>query len=1186
MGPAGRAVSRARTARQPAPTIAARTHAQAQVPVASRTGLTPPGCARCNDNEFNLSHRAATEEQRGSRSVHDNDNHNDHNFDIQSLRAAIAALEGQRATLGDSVLEMATAPLRARLSSLLRPAGLQHRQVTVLFADVVGATAMASGGDAEDTLGVLSGALRRMALLVEAHRGRVLRFTGDGVKAAFGMDEAREDDAERAVRAGLAILAAGREQADVAQRQHGIADFAVRVGVHTGDVALGAGVEADNTAMGVAVNIAARMEQTAAAGTMRISRDTWSQVRGLFDLEAQPPLFVKGIAAPMQTYLVRAALERSAASVERGLQGLVTPMVGRDAELQRLRDAVPSARATRRLQALTLLGDAGLGKSRLLREFTLGLTGCRLLTLRSQPDGMLRLFGLLRALLATQCGMADTDSAEVARRKVVEGLSPWFEERGERQAQLIGQLAGLDYADSPTVKGLDPRSLHDQAFAAVRSYLQALAAQGALPVLLVEDLHWADDGSLDLLQHLLAHAAELPLVLLMTARPALLARRPDWAAPATTVPLSPLVAADSDTLAAALLQRIAPLPAKLTELIVGRAEGNPYYMEELVRRLIDDGVIVAGDPHWTLQTDRYDTLRLPTTLVGLLQARLDALPAGERAAARQASIVGHVFWDDALQALDVTAPRALPALQRAAFVKARDTSDFEGTAERQFDHHLLHQVTYSTLLKAERRLGHGAAARWLAERTRGRGAEFLAMTGEHAERAGETSLAIDCFEQAAAEAQERFANTAAQAHCQRALSLLGESEPMRRVDLLNRLQRIAETVGDRPGQDTLLVEMHSLLERHPDDHRQARLLYSMAILAERRSDAAACERLARQCFDLAERCGAAHSAAMGQAHLAWLHIARHDYPTAASHIESGLSWAARIESDATRAEIEGTLLTLSGMVSMDTGQLHEAGRTLAAVLARGEALGKPRLQLGALASLATLAGILGRWEEVARWGEQAHALARAVGSPRDIAAGQLRLAEAAEALDDCVAAVRWHEDRLIVLRAIADRRMEAITLRFLARLHLAQGKAQKALACCAQSLALHQALEEELEACGVEAIAALCEVRQGRPAEALARVNATLGRLQQALAECPAIETLPARWTCQQVLEALGGEHDQRAGPLLEQLHADVQARATAVTDAADRDRLIQAIPDFRDIVAAYGRRRGPAFAGSASARH
>ena len=178
------------------------------------------------------------------------------------------------------------------------------------------------------------------------------------------------------------------------------------------------------------------------------------------------------------------------------------------------------------------------GKSRLLRELSAALGAgpgkCRVIALRSQPDGLLRPWGLLRTLLATQFSVADTDSAEVARRKVVEGLSPCFGEQGEQQAQLIGQLSGLDYGDSPHVRGLDPRSLRDQAFNALRAYLQALARDGALPVLLVEDLHWADDGSLDLLQHLVSHAAELPLALLMTARPALLARRPDWGTPEKT----------------------------------------------------------------------------------------------------------------------------------------------------------------------------------------------------------------------------------------------------------------------------------------------------------------------------------------------------------------------------------------------------------------------------------------------------------------------------------------------------------------------------------------------------------------------------------------------------------------------------------------------------------------------------
>jgi predicted ATPase len=179
-------------------------------------------------------------------------------------------------------------------------------------------------------------------------------------------------------------------------------------------------------------------------------------------------------------------------------------------------------------------------------------------------------------------------------------------------------------------------------------------------VLIVEDLHWADDGSLDLLQHVQAHAAELPLALVMTGRPALLTRRPEWGPPQTLVQLNPLAAAHRDELAQALLQRMDGVPPRLTELIVGQSEGNPYYMEELVRRLIDDGVIAVDGPHWTVQVERLDSARLPGTLVGLLQARLDALPASERQAARQASVIGHVFWDDALHALDASAPPLAP----------------------------------------------------------------------------------------------------------------------------------------------------------------------------------------------------------------------------------------------------------------------------------------------------------------------------------------------------------------------------------------------------------------------------------------------------------------------------------------------------------------------------------------------
>jgi class 3 adenylate cyclase/tetratricopeptide (TPR) repeat protein len=1093
--------------------------------------------------------------------------------DTEALRAAIAALEGQRATLGDTVAELAIAPLRARLAALSRPAGLRHRQVTVLFADVVGSTAMAQGLDAEDTLAVLSDALRRMAGIVEAHQGRVLRFTGDGLKAAFGMDETREDDAERAVRAGLAILQAGREQAAAAARRYSISDFAVRVGVHTGDVALGAGVEHDNTAMGAAVNIAARMEQSAPPGALRISHDTWSQVRGLFDAEPQPPLQVKGVELPMLTYLVRGARDRRQAEPERGLQGLSTALVGRQDELRRLLQAVSLARATRRLQSLTLVGDAGLGKSRLLREAVRELQGCRLLSVRAQPDGLLRPWGLLRSLLAVQCGGADTDSADVARRKVVEGLVPWFEERGEWQAQLLGQLSGLDFSDIVQVKGLDPRGLRDQAFAALVAYLQGLAARSdTLPVLVVEDLHWADDGSLDLLQHLQAHADRLPLALLMTARPALLARRPDWGPPEARVPLNPLTAAHGHALAHALLQRMADVPPLLAELVLDRAEGNPFYMEEFVRRLVDDGAIAIDGARWTARLDRLDTLRLPTTLVGLLQARLDGLPTRERDAARQASVIGHVFWDDALQALDAQAPQALPALQRAAFVRARAASDFEGTTEHQFDHHLLHQVTYDTLLKAERRRGHAAAARWLAERTKGRGAEFLAMTGEHAERAGETALAIDCFEQAGLEAQKRFANAAATAWLQRAVDLLGESQPLRRFDLLRQLEAIDDVLGQRAQQAATHEKMAQILERHPDDERRARLWFAKALLADRNSDWGASQRHALQAFDVAQRCGAAETAALAQATLAWLHIARETPLQASPHIELAIAWAARIADEQSRTATQARVMATSAMVSTELCRFDEARVTLLALLQRGAALGLQRVQIRALHGLTSAAADQGRWQEAIDWGERMRTLAASMGDQRDLVAAKLNLGMAHAALGDADAAMAWYGQALAIAGPIGARHHEGALLQRIGGLHRERGDPQAALHWHVRALAVYESVGDLAAASRAAAAIALCEFRLGRHTPALAAVDRLLERLDGALAACPAYATIELRWICWQVLSAAG---DARAGDLLARVAADVQDRAAVMTDEADRQRLIEAEPVFRAVMEAQARRGG-----------
>ena len=708
-------------------------------------------------------------------------------LELQQLESAIQALDAQRALLGDAVTETALAPLRARRDALLAAASAAEsatsatsadptaasaapapeqllKQVTVLFLDVVGSTALSQHLDPEDIHHIMDGLLAAGTALVQRHHGKVLQYAGDSLLAAFGASGSHEDDPERAVHAGLALLAEGRAQGEAVQRRFGHAGFDVRVGIHTGSVLLGGGVDEGGTIRGSTVNIAARMEQSAPTGGLRISHATYLHVRGVFDVQAQPPLQVKGHDVPIVTYLVNGAKPRAFRLARRGIEGLATPMIGRDAELAQLRAGLDAAARTRQVCAVTLIADAGLGKSRLMHEFQAALElDARtfwLLLGRADPARQLQPYDLLRDLLAWRLQIADSDSAEAAKAKLVDGLAPRLADDGPMQARLIGQLIGLDFADHADLQGVAPRQLRDRAFAALGAYLRGLAASdGSTVVMLLEDLQWADDGSLDFIDHLLAARdplpLQLPLALVMTARPSLLERRVEWrndgkagAENHTTLTLAPLDASRSDALADALLRRVEASPARLRELLVDQAGGNPFYMEELLRMLVDDGVIqvaaeasigmaLHAEPVWRVLPDKLRDARVPTTLVGVLQARLDALTAAERHALQQASIVGPVFWDAAVTALDARSGEQVAALRHKALVVRHDSSAFEGTAEEAFKHHLLHQVTYDTVLKAVKREGHSRAASWLAARTGDRADEYLGVTAEHFERAGD-----------------------------------------------------------------------------------------------------------------------------------------------------------------------------------------------------------------------------------------------------------------------------------------------------------------------------------------------------------------------------------------------------------------------------------------------------------------
>src|SRR5215212_353868 len=465
----------------------------------------------------------------------------------QQLEAAIAALEAQRSVLGDAVVEPLLAAASARLRALEPPAAPSAqsaqtlRQVTILFLDVVGSTALAQHLDPEAISAVMDDALSRGTAVVEAHAGKVLQYAGDSILAAFGADKAREDDAERAVRCGLALLELGRVVGAEVRAAHGRDGFDFRVGIHTGGVLLGGGVDADGSIRGISVNIAARMEQTAPAGALRISHDTYAHVRGLFEVERQQPLAVKGVDEPIRSYLVRRAEPSTFRLRSRGIEGVATRMIGRDAELEALQDAFKHLFVDRRLAAVSVVADAGIGKSRLLDEFAAWRDGrpeaFSIFRGRATPQVQGQPFGLLRDLIARRFEIADDDSIEAARRKLEQGMVPLFADDGpdlaEGHAHLLGHLIGIEWRESRHVKGIldDPRQIRNRAFHAAAQLFRRIAVVDGTPVVLeLEDLHWADSESLDFLAYLTEIDRDVPLLILASSRPTLFERQQSWCA--------------------------------------------------------------------------------------------------------------------------------------------------------------------------------------------------------------------------------------------------------------------------------------------------------------------------------------------------------------------------------------------------------------------------------------------------------------------------------------------------------------------------------------------------------------------------------------------------------------------------------------------------------------------------------
>jgi class 3 adenylate cyclase/tetratricopeptide (TPR) repeat protein len=888
-----------------------------------------------------------------------------------------------------------------------------RKTVTVVFTDVVGSTSLAERVDPEPLRTVMDRYFERMRSILERHGGTVEKYIGDAVMAVFGIPAVHEDDALRAVVAAAEMREALLELNSRLERDLGVR-IETRTGVNTGEVLAGDSGSAQSFATGDAVNVAARLQQAASPGEILIGGETWRLVRDAATGEPVEPLALKGKADA-----VTAVRLIDVAPGVPGLSRLDSPMVGREPELAALQQAFQRSVDRPGCELVTVFGDAGVGKSRLTHEFLSRLVGrAGVLRARCLPYGEGITFWPIAELVKEAAGITEADSPDQVRLRIG-GLVADVEDAG-----LIG-------ARVAAAVGLGEGSgVIQETFWAVRRLLEALARTRPLAVVF-DDIQWAEPAFLDLVEYVANFSKSHPLHLACLARPDLRDVRPGWGGSGTLIALDPLSGTECERLIEGVLGE-AELPEEARDRITEAAEGNPLFVGEMLRMLVDDGLLARDDGHWAI-TEDLTGFSPPSTIQALLAARLDRLDDEERAVIQRASLVGRVFYWGAVAELSPEDQRAdvgahLQALLRKELIRP-DESTFAGEDAFRFSHILVRDAAYDSMAKQVRADLHERFAAWLERHSGDRVTEYEEIIGYHLERAYQyrtelgpvdeaaRALAVRAAERLDSSGRRAFGRsdmTAAVGLLSRALFLLPEEEPLRHEILPDLAVALLES-GELSRAKDVLRTADQVASAAASDRLAAHALVvrlRLSLFADPDVDMDAVGRQAEQAVKVFEGLRDERGLARAWNLIAWMHGLGAHAALRQEALERALEHARRAGD---RQEETESLGNLSSPVIWGPMHVDEGLRRLKWLFQ--EAGGDRKVEALVLWAEAVLRAMQGRFEEgrglaarsrailedlgrhvdaVTAWAEDLYVLEMLAGDP---AAAEPELRRAVEALE-------------------------------------------------------------------------------------------------------------------------------------------------------------------------------------------